>query len=72
MPIQQTMSGKSAQKMIDASAQKFATLIVNEEWTIEFAHSVLLAPDKHGLDLFNIAGLAKAIACFQCVAEEVH
>lgn len=67
MTIHQTMSGRAAQKLIDSSAQKYAMLIANEEWSIDYAHSVLRAPDKHGLDLFSIAGLAKAIACFQCV-----
>lgn len=66
MTVHQTMSARLAQEHIDKHAQKFGALILNEEWDLEHAHSVLAEPDKNGLDLFAIAGLAKAIACFQC------
>lgn len=67
--IHQTMSGMAAQKKIDAAAQQYAANIGNEIWTLQHAHEVLIDADKHGLDLFQVAGLAKAIACFQLTAE---
>ena len=66
--MHQSMSGKSAQKRIDAAASKYAYLIKDEVWSFEYAHKLLANVDNK-LDLFEIAGLAKAIACFQCSEE---
>jgi hypothetical protein len=66
MKMQQSMSGQAVQKKIDVQAQKFANRFNSGTWTLNHAHSVLQDADKHELDLFQIAGLAKAIACFQC------
>lgn len=65
----QTMSGRSAQARIDLAAERYIDLLMNDEWTLEHAHHVLTHIDQHKLDLFDVAGLAKAIACFQCVAD---
>jgi hypothetical protein len=69
MKMHQSMSGQAAQKKIDVQAQKYAKLIADEGWTLEYAHKVLA---NGALDLFEISGLAKAIACFQCEAELVE
>lgn len=63
MAIHQTMSAQAAQKRIDREAQNFAGFLRDEHWTLEHAHQVLR---ESNLDLFKTAGLAKAIACFQC------
>lgn len=65
------MSGKAVQVKIDSHIKNFAELIANEQWTLSHAHKVLHNP--HGaLDLFEIAALAKVIACFQCSADLVN
>lgn len=71
MTIHQTMSARAAQARIDRAAQEFGAMIRDEHWTLEYAHQRLReidgAPGTRGsLNLFQIAGLAKAIACFQC------
>jgi hypothetical protein len=66
---QQTMSGRSAQARIDLAAERYSHALMEDEWTLEHAHYVLTHADQEKLDLFDIAGLAKAIACFQCVAD---
>ncbi len=63
MAIHQSMSGRAAQKRIDAEAQNYGLMLRDEHWTLQHAHDVLKG-DR--LNLFQIAGLAKAIACFQC------
>lgn len=63
--LTQSMSGMAAQQRIDKEAQAYGRLIRDEMFTLSEAHSMLIAKDS-GLDLFGIAGLAKAIACFQC------
>lgn len=67
--MHQTMNGKSAQKRIDEHAQRYAGKFISNEWSLAYAHEMLKAPDAHKLDLFQIAGLAKATACFQCSTE---
>ena len=67
----QSMSARTAQAKIDVEAQNFGALIRDGHWTLEHAHQVLVdgaakTPGLRGLNLFEIAGLAKAIACFQC------
>ncbi len=62
----QSMSGRSAQVRIDQETEQYAVLIRNDQWTLEQAHQELRNPK---LDLFKTAGLAKAIACFQCSAD---
>lgn len=64
--MHQTMSGNAAQKQIDAAAQEYAALLSKGAWTLELAHSQLRDAN---LSLFQIGGLAKAIACFQCSVE---
>lgn len=61
--IQQSMNAKEAQYRIDREAQKYGELIRDEIWTLQYAHNELM---NGNLSLFRIAGLAKAIACFQC------
>ncbi|WP_060074077.1 hypothetical protein [Burkholderia cepacia] len=65
----QTMSGRSAQARIDLAAERYTALIMEDTWTLERAHYVLTHVDQEKLDLFDVAGLAKAIACFQCTAD---
>jgi hypothetical protein len=62
--IHQTMSGAECQRKIDAACQKFAMEIRDERLTLCDAHKMLNSSRE--LDLFSTAGLAKAIACFQC------
>jgi hypothetical protein len=66
MKMEQSMSGQAVQQKIDVQSKKFANRLSGGTWTLNDAHNVLLDADKHELDLFQIAGLAKAIACFQC------
>lgn len=65
MAIEQTMSGRDAQARIDREALNFTDMIRDEHWTLEYAHQ-RLRNDNGRLNLFQMAGLAKAIACFQC------
>lgn len=62
----QSMSDRAVQARIDGAAREYAALIRDDHWTLHHAHDVLIHADRDGLDLFKIAGLAKAIACFQC------
>lgn len=62
----QTMNAGIAQRKIDAHCKQYRDLIQDEHWTLEHAHDVLKNADRDGLNLFHIAALAKAIACFQC------
>ena len=59
----QSMSSRVVQARIDREAQAYAEFIRDGRWTLEHAHHALR---NDNLDLFQIAGLAKAIACFQC------
>lgn len=61
--VHQSMSAQAVQSRIDKEAQKYGAMIRDEHWTVAHAHDVLTG-DK--LNLFQIAGLAKAVACFQC------
>ncbi|WP_213303507.1 hypothetical protein [Paraburkholderia sacchari] len=61
----QSMSAHAAQQRIDREAAKFAAMLRGDHWSLEHAHHVL---KNDNLSLFEIAGLAKVIACFQCVA----
>jgi hypothetical protein len=63
------MSGRSAQAQIDLATERYSHLLMEDEWTLEYAHQVLAHIDAHHIDLFEVAGLAKAIACFQCAAD---
>ncbi len=65
----QSMSARAVQSRIDKAAQAYAALIRDDHWTLQHAHDVLIHADRDGLDLFSIAGLAKAIACYQCSEE---
>lgn len=62
----QSMSARAAQARIDKAAREYGALIRDEHWTLQHAHDVLIHADRDSLDLFGIAGLAKAIACYQC------
>lgn len=65
--IHQTMSGQAADARIKKEAQKYAEKIATGYWTLESAHMQLrMGADGGTMSLFQIAGLAKAIACFQC------
>lgn len=71
MAMHQSMSARTAQAKIDVEAQNYGAMLRDEHWTLEHAHQVLSdgvnrTPGLRGLNLFQIAGLAKAIACFQC------
>ena len=59
--LEQSMSGVLAQRFIDKAAQFYALQLRNETLSIPDAHAMLLRP---GLNLFQTAGLAKALACF--------
>lgn len=63
--IHQTMSGQAAQARISSKVPFYAAAIAEGQWTLEHAHRVLRS-DFENLSLFEIAALAKAIACFQC------
>ncbi|MDF3837115.1 hypothetical protein P3W85_29790 [Cupriavidus basilensis] len=65
----QSISARAVQARIDKAAQEYGALIRDDHWTLQHAHDVLIHADRDGLDLFKIAGLAKAIACFQCSAD---
>lgn len=62
----QSMSEQEVQRRIDDAARTYDAFLREDVWTLEYAHSVLR---ENKLDLFHTAGLAKAIACFQCSAE---
>lgn len=64
--VHQSMSAFAVQKLIDKEAQNYGAMIRDEHWTLAHAHDVLRGDN---LDLFKLAGLAKAIACFQCTSE---
>ena len=61
------MYASTVQKLIDDEFEKYLDLLtrpaVGERWSLEHAHTVL-AGDS--LSLWQIAALAKAIACVQC------
>lgn len=59
----QTMSVEAANKRIDREAKRYEVMLREQYWSLEHAHDVLR---NHNLSLFQIAGLARAIACFQC------
>lgn len=61
--MDQTMSAMAAQQKINREAERYAKFIRDEAITLEQAHAMLV--DKK-MSLFQIGGLAKAIACFQC------
>ena len=62
----QTTSGAYAQAKIDAAFAGYCKLIRDDVWTLSFAHTRLA---DTSMNMYEIAGLAKAIACFQCVHE---
>lgn len=64
--MEQSMSYMAVKERSKAEALKFAAKINAGEVTLEQAHKMLMAPDENHLNLFEIAGLAQAIACFQC------
>ncbi|MBR8221269.1 hypothetical protein [Burkholderia ambifaria] len=64
------MNETFAQGLIDSAFNRFKTAISSGEWTLEYAHHVLTHPDENSMNLFEIAALAKAIACFQCSDSE--
>lgn len=64
--LHQSMSARVVKARIEREAQAYGRLIRDEEWTLELAHQCLLQAQANKLDLFMIAGLAMAIACFQC------
>lgn len=63
------MDAATVQASIDGEFHNYHALIKVGHWTLAHAHDVLVHVDRDGLDLFKIAGLAKAIACHQCVDE---
>lgn len=66
--LEQTMSSVEAQRRIDLAADGYCKKFLSGEWTLFDAHENL-CHSYADLDLFQIAGLAKAIACFQCSAD---
>ncbi|VWC52662.1 hypothetical protein BLA23254_08050 [Burkholderia lata] len=64
--LQQTMSARAVQLRVDAEAQRYGELIRDQTWSLEHAHYVLTHADQEKLDLFAVAGLAMAIAWYQC------
>lgn len=69
---EQKMPGRDAQDRIDAAALRYMTLFDNDEWSLEHAYAVLTTfnSPEHNLNLFEVAGLAKALACYQSSAEQ--
>jgi len=67
--MKQSMSGREAQRRIDAEAAKYARLFQDGTKTLEDAHKHLCTVVASA-SLFRIAGIAKAIACFQCTADD--
>ncbi|WP_434716361.1 hypothetical protein [Paraburkholderia sp. A3RO-2L] len=65
----QTMSAVAVQSRIDVECEKYTKRIDSGELTLSHAHTVLTNSDAYNMDLFKIAGLAKAFACFQCSAD---
>jgi len=61
------MYASTVQKLIDDEFEKYLDLLtrpaVGERWSLERAHTVLTGDS---LSLWQIAALAKAIACVQC------
>lgn len=66
--MHQSMSGREAQRRIDAEAQEIAKSLQEGTLTLEDAHKHLIA-GVNSMSLFRTAGYAKAIACFQCSAD---
>lgn len=66
--MHQSMSGREAQRRIDAEAEKVARCLQDGTMTLEAAHKHLTICVE-SMSLFRIAGYAKAIACFQCSAD---
>jgi hypothetical protein len=64
--LNQTMSARAVQLLVDAEAQRYGELIRDQTWSLEHAHYVLTHIDQEKLDLFSVAGLAMAIAWYQC------
>lgn len=62
----QTMSYFAVKQRSKSRARVYGKKILAGELTLESAHKMLINPDANHLDLFDIAGLAQAIACFQC------
>ncbi|AVA38096.1 hypothetical protein ACUXAV_004961 [Cupriavidus metallidurans] len=60
------MAAAAVQANIDDEFHNYHALIAGGHWSLQHAHDVLAHADRDGLDLFKIAGLAKAIACHQC------
>jgi hypothetical protein len=61
--MNQSMSYAKVKELCKEHAMKFGARIQSGEITLEQAHK-MMQEDK--LDLFQVAGLAQAIACFQC------
>lgn len=66
--MHQSMSGREAQRRIDAEAQEIAKSMQEGTLTLDEAHQHLIE-GVNSMSLFRIAGYAKAIACFQCSAD---
>ena len=64
------MIASNVQKKIDAEFNNYFELIVRGQWTLQHAHAVLTNVDAHRLNLFQVGGLAKAIAVCQCADEQ--
>lgn len=63
MNMHQTMSGMSFDQKIKKHTQDYTIAISSGALTLEAAHNKL---KNDNLSLFQVAALAKAIACFQC------
>jgi hypothetical protein len=66
MELHQSISYLAVKTRTKTEAQKFGEKIKSGELSLENAHLLLINPDVQKLNLFQIAGLAQAIACFQC------
>lgn len=61
--MQISMHPSRVQAQANDEFNNYYGLLAVGHWTLEHAHSQLTGGN---LSLFQIAGLAKAIACFQC------
>lgn len=67
--MNQSMSYAAVSSKVKKAAQEYGKQIQAGTLTLDVCQDMVSQPDKYSLDLFQIAGLAMATACFQCSAE---
>jgi len=61
-----SISPEHVEEQVFPHTENYFHMLSEGHWSLAHAHDVLRGDN---LSLFQIAGLAKAIACFQCSAE---